>query len=125
MLINLPFIAMALRTLGKTFVLQTFFAISMLAVATNIVHWQIITQDLLLATVFGGIVLGLGVGLILRNNASLVGTEMVSIDLSKKLKIISVGELLMGINFFIYMGAGFLFGCQYAVCLCVGDGNSV
>ena len=115
MLINLPFIVMALRTLGKTFVLQTFFAITMLALATNIVHWQIVTQDLLLATVFGGIVLGLGVGLILRNNASLDGTEMVSIDLSKKLKIISVGELLMGINFFIYMGAGFLFGWDRAL----------
>ncbi len=115
MLINLPFIVIALRTLGKVFVIQTFFAILMLSIATNMIHWRIITQDLLLATVFGGILLGLGVGLILKNNASLDGTEMISIELSKKLKIISVGELLMGINFFIYMGAGLLLGWDRAL----------
>jgi uncharacterized membrane-anchored protein YitT (DUF2179 family) len=65
--------------------------------------------------VFGGILLGLGVGIILRNNASLDGTEMVSIQLSKMLKVVSVGELLMGINLFIYAGAGLLFGWDRAL----------
>ena len=109
--INLPFVLFAYKTLSKKFVINTMFAISMLAIATNIVtKWGHITEDLLLVTIFGGILLGLGVGLILRNNASLDGTEMVSIDLSKRLKIVSVGELLMCINLFIYVGAGFLFG---------------
>lgn len=109
--INLPFVLFAYKTLGKKFVINTMFAISMLAIATNIVtKWGHITEDLLLVTIFGGILLGIGVGLILRNNASLDGTEMVSIDLSKRLKIVSVGELLMCINLFIYVGAGFLFG---------------
>ncbi len=113
--INIPFVLMALKTLGKKFVIQTFYATGMLAVATNVLHGRQATEDLLLATVFGGLILGLGVGIILRNNASLDGTEMVSINLSKKLKIISVGELLMFINFFIYMGAGFLFGWDRAL----------
>ena len=113
--INIPFILMALTTLGRKFVFQTFFATAMLAVATNVLHGKQATNDLLLATVFGGIILGIGVGLILRNNASLDGTEMVSINLSKKLKIISVGELLMFINLFIYMGAGFLYGWDRAL----------
>ncbi len=113
--INIPFILMALKNLGKKFVIQTFFATGMLAIATNIMHGRQATEDLLLATVFGGIILGLGVGLILRNNASLDGTEMVSINLSKKIKIISVGELLMCINLFIYMGAGFLYGWDRAL----------
>ena len=113
--INLPFVLFAYKTLGKKFVINTMFAISMLAIATNIVtKWGHITEDLLLVTIFGGILLGLGVGLILRNNASLDGTEMVSIDLSKRLKIVSVGELLMCINLFIYVGAGFLFGWDRA-----------
>ena len=113
--INIPFILMAYKTLGKKFVLQTFFAVGMLAIATNVFHGFHVTEDLLLSTVFGGIILGFGVGLILRNNASLDGTEMVSINLSKKLKIISVGELLMAINLFIYLGAGFLFGWERAL----------
>ena len=113
--INIPFILMALKNLGNKFVIQTFFATAMLAVATNVLHGIQATEDLLLATVFGGIILGFGVGLILRNNASLDGTEMVSINLSKKLKFISVGELLMCINLFIYMGAGFLYGWDRAL----------
>lgn len=113
--INIPFILMALKNLGKKFVIQTFYATGMLAVATNVLHGKQATEDLLLATVFGGLILGFGVGIILRNNASLDGTEMVSLNLSKKLKIISVGELLMFINFFIYMGAGFLYGWDRAL----------
>lgn len=108
--INIPFVLLAYKTIGKKFVINTFFAIAMLAIATNVVsQFHHITEDLLLVTIFGGILLGIGVGLILRNNASLDGTEMVSLVLSKKLKIVSVGELLMFINLFIYVAAGFVF----------------
>lgn len=116
LVINIPFILMALKALGKRFVVNTFLATLMLACATNLVnHCAPLTEDLLLATVFGGILLGLGVGLILRYNASLDGTEMLSIMISKKIKIISVGSLLMGMNLFIYAGAGFLFGWDRAL----------
>lgn len=114
--INFPFVIMAYKTLGRKFVLNTFFAITMLSIATNVVlRFDHVTDDLLLATIFGGILLGLGVGLILRNNASLDGTEMVSLKLAKKLKVVSVGELLMGMNLFVYAGAGFLFGWDRAL----------
>ena len=108
--INIPFVLLAYKTIGKKFVINTFFAIAMLSIATNVVsHFHHITEDLLLVTIFGGILLGIGVRLILRNNASLDGTEMVSLVLTKKLKIVSVGELLMFINLFIYAAAGFVF----------------
>lgn len=108
--INIPFIILAYKSLGQKFVINTFFAVTMLAVATNVVsQFHHITEDLLLVTIFGGILLGLGVGLILRHNASLDGTEMVSIILTRKLKIVSVGELLLFINLFIYACAGFVF----------------
>lgn len=113
--INIPFVLIALKNLGKKFVIQTFYAIFMLAITTNLMHGYKATEDLLLATVFGGIILGFGVGLILRNNASLDGTEMVSINISKKIKILSVGELLMFINLFIYTAAGFLYGWDRAL----------
>lgn len=114
--INIPFLLLALRTLGKKFILNTFVATILLSLATNIVAGlKPVTGDLLLATVFGGILLGLGVGLILRNNASLDGTEMLSIMISKKFKVISVGELLMGMNLFIYTAAGFILGWDRAL----------
>lgn len=114
--INIPFLLLAYKTLGRKFVINTFVATAMLSVATNlVVNLKPVTGDLLLATVFGGILLGLGVGLILRNNASLDGTEMLSIMISKRIKIVSVGELLMGMNLFVYGAAGFLFGWDRAL----------
>ena len=114
--INIPFILLALRALGKKFILHTIIATLLLSLATNLtIGLKPVTDDLLLATVFGGILLGLGVGLILRNKASLDGTEMLSIVLSKRLKIVSVGELLMGMNLFVYTAAGFLLGWDRAL----------
>ena len=115
-LINIPFLIMAYKSLGKKFVINTFCATGMLAIATNLVHHiKPATSDLLLATIFGGIFLGFGVGLVLRYNASLDGTEMLSIAITKKLKLFSVGGLLMCMNLFIYAGAGFLFGWNRAL----------
>ena len=108
--INIPFILLAYKALGQKFVLNTFCAVTMLAIATNVVsQFHHITEDLLLVTIFGGILLGIGVGLILRNKASLDGTEMISIMFAKKFKLFSVGELLMFMNLFIYTCAGFVF----------------
>ena len=113
--INIPFILLAFKKMGYKFIINTLFATIMLAIATNVFSGFHVTEALILSAIFGGIILGLGVGLILRNNASLDGTEMLSIILSKVLKIISVGELLMCINLFIYVGAGFLLGWDRAL----------
>lgn len=115
-LINIPFLILAFKSLGKKFIINTFMATVLLAVATNLTTGlKPITGDLLLATVFGGILLGLGVGLILRNNASLDGTEMLSMVIAKRNKVVSVGQLLMGMNLFIYTAAGFLLGWDRAL----------
>lgn len=113
--INLPFIILALRKFGFKFVLQTFYAVSILSIFTNIIHWEIATKDPLLAPVFGGIILGTGVGLVLKNSASLDGTEIMSIILSRKFSFMTVGEFLMGFNLFIYIVAGLMFGWDKAM----------
>lgn len=117
-LLNLPFIFLAWTNLGKMFVLQTFFAVSMLAFATNLFesfHHALILDELLLVVIFGGIILGFGVGLILRNSASLDGTEILSIKLSKKFSFMTIGEFLMGINLLIYTAAAFVFDLKQAL----------
>lgn len=113
-IINIPFICLAFTKLGKKFVLQTFYALAMLAVALNLFAGFHITEDLLLATVFGGIILGTGVGIVLKNEGSLDGTEILSLVLSKKFGL-SVGEIIMAFNIFIYMGAGLVFGWNKAM----------
>ncbi len=114
-IINIPFIILALTKLQKSFVLQTFYSVAVLAFATNLFHSHNFTHDLLLTTVFGGMFLGLGVGIILRNNASLDGTEILSIILFQKYKLFSVGQMLMGINLLVYTVAGISFGWDKAM----------
>lgn len=111
---NTPFILMALKKMGKMFVAQTLVSITVLAVSVTVFHDHHITDDLLLATVFGGLALGTGVGLVLRCNAALDGTEMVAIRLAKKFGF-SIGEIIMFFNVFIFGLAGFLYGWDKAM----------
>ena len=117
-LLNIPFIFLAWTTLGKMFVFQTFYSVSILAIATNFfesLHHPVILDELLLVVIFGGMILGLGVGLILKNSASLDGTEILSIKLYKKFSFFTIGEFLMGINLLIYTAAAFVFDLKQAL----------
>lgn len=113
--LNLPFIFLAYTTIGKAFVFQTFYSVTMLSLFTNMFSGTVVTNVPYLATIFGGIVLGSGVGLILRNSASLDGTEILSIKLSKRFSFMSIGEFLMGFNLLIYTASGFLYGVDNAM----------
>ncbi len=112
--INLPFIYLALQKMGKMFVVNVFYGVIMLAIFVNVFGPYKVTEVPLLATVFGGIILGTGVGIILRNDGALDGTEILSIRLAKKFGF-SVGEIIMFFNVFIYTAAGFLYGWDSAM----------
>lgn len=114
--INLPFICLAFTKLGKYFVLQTFYAVAMLSLATNVFHHIhfVVTNDVLLSTIFGGIILGAGVGTVLKSEGSLDGTEIMALVLSKKFGF-SVGEIVMGFNIIIYAVAGFVLTWESAM----------
>lgn len=115
-LINIPFFFLAFNKIGKKFVIQTFYAIGILSLAINFLtsHHLPVTHDLLLSTVFGGIILGTGVGLVLKHEGSLDGTEIMSLVLSKKFGF-SVGEWIMTFNVFIYGASGLVFGWNKAM----------
>ena len=98
--LNLPFIFMALQKFGKLFVFNTLWGVLNLSLFVSIFHKYTITSESILASIFGGVILGLGVGLILRNNGSLDGTEIVAIRLAQKFGF-SIGEIIMTFNIFI------------------------
>nr|WP_092074491.1 YitT family protein [Dendrosporobacter quercicolus]NSL49122.1 YitT family protein [Dendrosporobacter quercicolus DSM 1736]SDM98682.1 Uncharacterized membrane-anchored protein YitT, contains DUF161 and DUF2179 domains [Dendrosporobacter quercicolus] len=114
-LINLPFLYLGYMQIGKTFTISTLFAILSLSYWVSF-FFPIpeLTQDLFLATVFGGIIIGVGVGLIIRYGGSLDGTEIVAIILDKRTGF-SVGEIIMFINLFILGSAGLVFGWDKAM----------
>lgn len=114
-LLNLPFLYLGYKQIGRTFALSTTFSIVSLSYwTTQFIPVEEITNDLFLAAIFGGIVTGLGVGIIIRNGGSLDGTEIVAIILDKRSGF-SVGEIVMFMNLFILSAAGLLFGWNQAM----------
>ncbi len=119
-IINLPFIILALKKLGGRFVFATFYSILIFAfgvtVFSGFLHGSCVIEnlELFLVAIFGGLVLGTGVGLVIRNGASLDGTEIMAIYATKKIPF-SVGEIIMFINIFIFTIAGFVYDWQHAL----------
>ncbi|ACD52595.1 YitT family protein [Clostridium botulinum] len=112
---NLPFVIIGYKQIGKTFALSTIFSVLCLSIGVTLFHSiPSITQDILLATIFGGITMGVGVGLIIRNGGSLDGTEIIAIILDKKSSF-SIGEIVMFFNLFILGISGFVFGWDRAM----------
>lgn len=108
-LINLPFLYLGYKSIGKSFTIATLFGIACISIFSIYMHnVPPLDIDPFLASVFGGIILGVGVGIIIRNGGSLDGSEVVAIILDKKTPF-SVGEIVMFFNFFILGAAGFVY----------------
>jgi len=113
--LNLPFIALSAKKIGLKFVLLTIYAIGSLSIWVTVFHpIPELTKDIFLSAIFGGVFLGIGVGLIIRNGGCLDGTEILSIIISKKFPF-SVGEIVMFFNVFIFFAAAFVFGIDRAL----------
>jgi len=113
--LNIPFLFVGYFQIGKTFALSTLFAVLCLSVGVTILHpIPVLTHDLILAALFGGVILGAGVGLIIRSGGSLDGTEIMAIIFDKQIAF-SVGEIIMFFNLFILSSAGLLFGWDRAM----------
>ncbi len=114
-LLNLPFLFLGYKQIGKTFAISTFYGVVIMSVGTNLLHQvEPLTEDPLLATVFGGIILGIGVGLVIRFGGSLDGTEILAILFNNRSPL-SVGQIVLILNIFILGSAGFMFGWDRAM----------
>ena len=114
-LLNLPFLYLGYKQIGKNFAIATTIAICFLSGWSAVFEpIRQVTEDPFLAAIFGGIIDGLGVGLIIRAGGSLDGTEIVAIIMDRR-SVFSVGEVVMFINLFIFAAAGFLFDWEQAM----------
>lgn len=114
-ILNLPFFYLGYKQIGKTFALSTICGIIVLSFFTSLFYpIPAFTDDILLATIFGGMILGVGVGLVIRYGGALDGTEILAIVVNKKLPF-SVGEIVMFMNIFILGAAGFVFSWDRAM----------
>lgn len=113
--LNIPFMLVGLRRLGRTFLIRALYAMVVFSVLLEVFKpLPPLTEQELLVVVFGGVLLGLGVGLILRSGGCLDGTEIVAMLLSQRVPF-STGQIVLGFNIIIYAAAGLLFGLDRAL----------
>lgn len=112
---NAPFLVIGSRKMGKMFIVKSAFGMIVFSAFLQIfAPLDNATSDYLLAVCFGGVLLGAGVGLVIRSGGCLDGTETVAILLNKKFKL-PVGKVVLVFNVFIFIVAGFLFGFDRAM----------
>ena len=115
LIINIPFVLIGYKHLGKYFLARTIYGMIFFSLFIKLLEIiEPITNEMLLATVFGGALLGIGVGLVIRFGGCVDGTESVALVLTKKLNL-SVGQIILVFNLIIYTVAAFLFGIDRAL----------
>ena len=112
--INIPFIILGYKIIGKAFAIKTLLAITGLALVVATVQFPDVTQDNLLVALFGGFFLGAGIGLTVRGGAVIDGTEVLAIYLSRKLGT-TIGDVIIIINVVIFSVAAYFLGVEIAM----------
>lgn len=115
LVINLPFIALGYKQIGKQFAIKSALAIAGLSIVLLTVSFPDVTPDKLLTAVFGGFFIGSGIGLAIRGGAVLDGTEIAALLVSKNVQILQVGDVILFLNIFIFTAAAFFLGIESAL----------
>jgi len=115
LVLNIPFFILGYKQMGKRFIIKAGFAILVFTYLLSSFHSvDVVTDDIILATIYGGLLLGVGVGLVIKFGGCLDGTEITAILISKNSSI-SVGQAVLFFNIFIYGCAVFVFGPDRAL----------
>ncbi|WP_187169676.1 YitT family protein [Enterococcus faecium] len=111
-LLNIPLFVLAWLKIGKKFTIFTFITVTLTSLCIHILPETVLSTDPIICALFGGAVMGLGIGLALRNGLSSGGLDIVSITIRKKTGK-SIGSISIYFNALIVFVAGILFGWQY------------
>ena len=114
-LVNLPFVAVGYRQMGRAFAVRSALGIAGLALALAIIPFPDVTPDLVLTAVFGGFFLGAGIGLAVRGGAVLDGTEIAALLISKRVSLLRVGDVILAFNVVLFLVAMSVLGIDAAL----------
>ena len=115
LVINLPFIGLGYRQIGRSFAIKSALAICGLSLCLAFIKYPDVTPDKLLTAVFGGFFIGAGIGLAIRGGAVLDGTEVAALLISKSSNLLKVGDVILLLNVFIFSAAAFFLGIEPAL----------
>ena len=114
-IVNLPFVFIGYRHLGKAFAVRSILGISGLAAVLAFVHFPVVTNDRVLDAVFGGFFLGAGIGLAVRGLAVLDGTEIAALLISRHSSLMRVGDVILAFNVVLFLVAMAVLGVESAL----------
>lgn len=114
LLVNLPFIGVGYKLIGKRFAILSTLAILALALALATIPYPAVTEDKLLDAVFGGFFVGAGIGLAIRGGGVLDGTEVLALIVSRR-TFATVGDVIFALNVVIFSVAAFFLGIETAL----------
>ncbi len=113
--VNVPFLVLGYRRLGRAFALRSLFGIGGLALALVVVPFPDVTHDAFLTAAFGGLFIGAGIGLAMRGDAVLDGTEIAALLLSRRVELFKVGDLVLVFNVVLFVAAMRFLGVNEAL----------
>ena len=113
-ILNVLFVYLGYKRIGKTFAVQTSIAVLLLAIGLVFVDINPITHDKLLIAIFGGILMGTGVGLVIRGGGVIDGAEVIAVFTGRRTGF-SNSEIIMLINTVIFAVAALQFGLETAM----------
>lgn len=114
-IINIPFLYIGYKNMGWRFLLKAIVSIVVFSIFLELFHHiNHVIDSILLATIYGSIILGIGVGLVLRSGGCLDGTESLGIVISKHTNL-SVGQFVLFCNVIIFSVAGYYYGIDRAL----------
>lgn len=113
-IMNIPFIIMGAYQVNKHFAIKTFFAVIGLGLGILLMPFEPVTSDKLLVSIFGGVFMGIGVGLAIRGGCALDGIEVLALYTGKRISF-TISEIILGINIIIFLIAGIELGLPTAL----------
>ena len=115
LLLNIPLFLVGYRTMGKIFAFRSLIATLLFSVLIDILPLKPVSEDPLLGTLFGGVVLGIGLGLILRGGATTGGTDMIARMVHRRFSFITVGMFLFVLDCIVVLAAAVFIGGEQAL----------
>lgn len=113
--VNVPFVVIGYRHIGRAFAVRSVMAIAGLSLVLATIPYPDVTPDLVLTAVFGGFFIGAGIGLAVRGGAVLDGTEIVALLISRRSDIVRVGDVILGFNVVLFLTAMSVLGVEAAL----------
>ena len=115
LVLNIPLFLIGYRTMGKVFAFRSLVATELFTILIDILPLKPVSEDPLLGTLFGGVVLGIGLGLILRGGATTGGSDMIARMVHRRFSFITVGMFLFALDFLVVLAAAIFIGGTQAL----------